>query len=377
MYILENEFNIVKVEIPDDFDCYSGFMRAVRRLDNSSTPGYPHCTEYPTIGEFLGFNGFDYDQFRLDRLWFQVQLLLDGNFEVMFNVFIKEEPHKLSKIEVDRFRLIIGSPLPFQVLCHMLFDFFNDKVIENAYELPTQQGIVLNGGSWRNFRHQWVSLGLNMGVDKSAWDWTVPGWKIELVMKLRLRLVFGSKYDRWCNLVERAYRALYDDAMLILSDGRVFKQVYPGVMKSGCVNTISDNSLMQIIDHILVCEDLGTSYRPLPRALGDDTLQSSKQVVDMFSYERYGCVVKSATEGLEFAGMDFKFTGPEPLYFEKHLFKVPYSKAILSDYLDAMLRMYVYSHRFDFWLQLSQSLGVGHLMRSKAYYLAWYEYGFD
>lgn len=281
------------MEIPDDFDTFQGFMRAVRRLDNASTPGYPHCTEYPTIGEYLGFNGFEYDQFRLQRLWFQVQCLFDGELDLFFNVFIKEEPHKMSKIEEGRFRLIVGSPLPFQIFCHMLFDFTNDMLISKSYELPTQQGIILNSGNWRNYRKSWVSLGLDLGVDKTAWDWTVPGWKVDLVMQLRSRLVFGSKYERWCLMARKAYHCLYYDAKLILSDGRCFKQMYPGIMKSGCVNTISDNSFMQIIDHVLVCEDLRISCFPLPRALGDDTLQSSTTVSNLLAYERYGATLKS------------------------------------------------------------------------------------
>lgn len=375
---MEQQYDIVRRNIPDDFESFEAFYRAVRRLDNSSTPGYPHCSEYPTIGEYLGFDGVSYNDFKIQRLWFQVQQLIDGDCdEVMFNVFIKEEPHKMQKVLDNRFRLIVGSPLPFQVLCHMLFDFTNDALIEHSYEIPSQQGLSLNAGSWRTYRNQWTSLGLNIGLDKSAWDWTVPGWKIDLVRQLRSRLVFGAKFERWDALVKKTYKTLYSKAKLILSSGDVYMQMYDGIMKSGCVNTISDNSFMQVIDHILVCEDLGTDWDPLPRAVGDDTLQCLRQTADVTTYMKYGAMIKSATEGLEFVGMDFKNTGPEPLYFEKHLFKLPYCKDVLVDYLDAMLRMYVYSARYHVWESLACDLGLMQKMRSRAYYLAWYEYALD
>lgn len=374
---MEDHYSLTKREIPHDFDTFDSFMRAVRRLENSSTPGYPHCTEYSTIGECLGFNGIVYDEFSLKRLWFQVQCLMDGEIDVFFNVFIKDEPHKKHKIEENRYRLIVGSPLPFQVLCHMLFDFYNDALIEHSYDIPSQQGILLHGGSWRTYRNMWVSRGYDIGLDKTAWDWTVPGWKIFLVQELRQRLVYGPKFERWSSLVGKVYRALYHRAKLILSDGRVYEQVFDGIMKSGCVNTISDNSFMQVLDHLLVCQDVGVSPYPLPVAVGDDTLQCSSQLPQPLAYQKYGAVVKSATEGLEFVGMNFTEVGPQPLYFEKHLYKIPFMESVLADYLDAMLRMYVYSPRFNVWQSIAYALGVGHKMRSKAWYLTWYEYGLD
>lgn len=379
MNILEEEYAVVRTEIQEDFDQYNGFYRAVKRLERSSTPGYPYCTESPTIGDFLGFDGFEYDMFKLRRLWFEVQRLLEGDFDdLLFNVFIKEEPHKLHKIQEGRFRLIIGSPLHFQVLCHMLFDDFNDKQIERAYEIPSQQGIILNGGGWRSYMKLWTGLGLNCGLDKQAWDWTVPGWKIAWALEFRKRMVYGRKYQRWVYLAEKAYSALFEHPKLILSDGEVYRQQYAGVMKSGCVNTISDNSVMQVIDHLLVCEDLGVKYDPLPRAVGDDTLSCSSQVFDTVAYSKYGAIVKSASDGLEFVGMEFTNAGPIPLYLDKHLYKVAYcSKTVLVQFLDAMLRMYSYSPTYFLWEEIALRCGVAGQMRSRHYYLNWYDYDFD
>lgn len=376
--ILEEEYAITRTSISEDFDQYSGFCRAVQRLERTSTPGYPYCTEGPTIGSYLGFNGFEYDPYRLERLWFEVQRLLSGDFTgLLFNVFIKEEPHKISKIKEGRFRLIIGSPLPFQVLCHMLFDDFNDKQIEKAYEIPSQQGIILNGGGWRVYYNLWTSLGLSCGLDKKAWDWTVPGWKIRLALEFRKRMVYGRKYERWVYLAEKAYSALFDSPELILSDGSVYKQLFPGIMKSGCVNTISDNSVMQVIDHILVCQDRGVSWSPLPRAVGDDTLSCPWQYTENSGHDKYGAVVKSVS-GMEFVGMEFTERGPMPLYLEKHLYKTAYCTSdVLVQYLDAMLRMYSYSSYYYLWEEIALRCGCLGQMRSRQYYLNWFEYDLD
>lgn len=380
LYIVEEAYARVKVEIPNDFDTYEGFRRAVQRLDLSSTPGYPYCTQNVTIRDFLEHDGFWFSEFKLKKLWFDVCQLLDGVGwdELYFNIFIKEEPHKLAKLEENRFRIIVGSPLHFQVLCHMLFDFMNDKQIQESYNIPSQQGIMLNGGAWRTYRNQWVGLGLNVGLDKRAWDWTVPGWKLEMVLEMRRRLVFGSKFERWSFLAGKTYSALYDKPLLILSDGSVVRQCYRGVMKSGCVNTIADNSMMQVFDHIFVCEDMGVDYAPLPRCVGDDTLQKMEQVTEPWRYADYGAVVKSASEGLEFVGQEFLEVGPQPLYLEKHLYKVPFCQGlILTQYLDAMLRMYAYSPHYWLWETMAYKLGVGKDMRSRQWYLAWYEYDLD
>lgn len=376
--ILEKEYSMAKTAIPPDFDTYEGFLRAVSRLERSSTPGYPYNTKYPTIGEYLGFDGILYNDFMLQSLWHDVQSLMHSvDPELFFNVFIKEEPHKREKIESGRFRLIVGSPLHFQVLSHMVFDFLNDVMNSNAYHLPSKQGLILNGGGWRDYVRQWRSKGFNIGLDKRAWDWTVPWWKIKLALELRKRLCYGPGYKRWVDLAEKLYKWLFESPVLMLSDGTCYRQIHPGIVKSGGVNTISDNSIMQNEDHILVSEDLGISCLPLADAVGDDTLQRKTHAVDLSLYEKYGSKVKSASEGLEFVGMKFSERGVFPLYFSKHLYRIPYSKDVIEQYLDAMMRMYVYAPEYEFWKLLASKLGLEGKMRSREYHLGWYEYGYD
>nr|UGO57510.1 MAG: hypothetical protein 1 [Riboviria sp.] len=378
--IMEDAYAITKRQIPKDFDTYSSFERALNRLDRSSTPGYPYNKRGSTIGDVLGFDGVWFKEFNIQSLWFDVAQLMDGVGwdDLIFNVFIKEEPHKRSKIEEGRWRLIIGMPLHFQVLSHMLFDFQNDAYIENAYYIPSQQGIKLFEGNWRTFVSSWKAAGYDIGLDKRAWDWTVTGWKTEVCKIFRQRMVYGENYESWCRLVDKAYEALYGSPVLMLSNGMLFKQLHPGIQKSGSLNTISDNSLQQVLDHILVCIDTGAPIYPLPVAVGDDTLQTQAQVADLDAYKRYGSFVKSATLGLEFVGMEFLSTGPVPVYLEKHLFKIPYfDKPTRTQYFDAMLRLYSYSPHLALWRRLAYRLDLEESLKSDAYYRSWFEYQLD
>lgn len=377
--IMEKTLASVKWHIPDDFLSFERFLWAVTRLDNSSSPGFPYKNCAPTIGSYLGFDGVWYDEFKLQSLWYDVCRLIDGDFEdVLYSVFIKDEPHKEAKISSNRWRLIVSSPLNVQVFWHMMFAEMNDNIIRDSFQLPCQQGIILNAGGWRMYRGQWLQKGLNMGLDKRAWDWTVPGWKIQMALDLRMRLVYGKCKGEWIKHAQRLYDSMFRDCKLLFSNGEVWKQCFYGVMKSGCVNTISDNTNMQVTDHILACDMLDIDYEPLPVACGDDTLQKKEQVLDLSPYEKLGAVVKSASEGLEFVGNDFSELGPQPLYFEKHVFKIPYLKSeVLPDYMDAMMRMYAYSPLFDFWENLAIKLGVAEHVRSREYYVAWFEYQLD
>lgn len=377
--IAEKAYAITKYSLPDDMFSKDAFRRAIARLDNTSSPGYPYSQRGPTIGDVLGFNGLYYDDFRVESLWHDVTQLMSGDFsEVIYTVFVKDEPHKMTKVESNMWRLIIASPLNVQVLWHMCFAEMNDLVIDYAYELPSQQGIVLNAGGWRRYMASWISKGYNVGLDKRAWDWTVPGWKLDLALEFRRRMVFGSNKEAWDNIATALYKSMFVECNLMLSSGYVYRQLVPGIMKSGCVNTISDNSVMQVLDHVLACLMTGTEVEPLPKACGDDTLQCDWQVSNLAPYEQLGSIVKSVTSGLEFVGTRFTSEGPQPLYFEKHVYKLPYlKKEVLPDYLSEMCRMYAYSPRYDFWETLAVKLGYGNAVFSRGFYLAWYEYGLD
>lgn len=374
LYEMERAYGqYVRWRLPDDWNRRSAFDRAVGRIDMTSSPGLPYLREAPTNGEWLEWDGFVSSEFKLDRLWSDVCRVMSNDWEHLIRVFVKQEPHKKSKVDERRWRLIMASSLPVQVLWHMLFSYMNDREIEQSYYIPSQQGIVLVEGGWKLYRSQWDTLGLTQGLDKSAFDWTCPWWALRLDLDFRRRMGSGSGMAEWTDLAGVLYHHMFESPILVVSDGTAWQQVVPGVMKSGCVNTISTNSHVQVMVHLLVSEDIGVSPYPLCRACGDDTLQHPKHCCDVEYYRNYGIMVKSASDSIEFVGHEFTKTGPHPLYMAKHMKKLRYVKdEHVGQYLDSMARMYVHTRYFDVWRYLADCCGVS-LPLSREAYLYWYD----
>lgn len=376
-YVLEKAYSKVKYVLPENYMSYQRFYQVLYRLDRSSSPGWPFSNEATTIGDFLKFDGLFFCDQAVQRLWFHVQELIQGNVsEVVFSVFIKDEPHKPSKIESGRYRLILASPLPFQVLWHMLFDYQNDAEVQNSLYLPSQQGISLVHGGWKQYLKLWESRGYNVGLDKTAWDWTVPWWKLRIDLEHRAQCIVGGNKSEWYTLASRMYLMAFGNPILLMPNGDQWKQQYPGIMKSGLVNTIATNSKMQIVDHILVTRRASLPLYPLPVACGDDTLQCDEQV-NIEHYRALGAIIKSASAGLEFVGHEFGWSGPQPLYLEKHLFGARYvseNKELMVQYLTSMLAMYAHSPHFNLWMRVVENLGVQTQVMSQRYYQYFYDF---
>lgn len=371
---MENKYASIRTDITD-WDSYENFEKVVRNLDFTSSPGYPYMKEKPTIGEWLEFNGLTCNRSQLERLWLDVQDVLKGDVHGLWRVFIKMEPHKLKKIEGKRYRLIMCPPLNIQVVWQMCFSEQNAKEIENSFKLPSQQGIILPGGKWKSYLSQWKRLGTTNGVDKTAWDWTCSWWILKTMLRLRKRLVYGDNNSResWSKMASALYEHAFVKPQLLLSDGNIYQQVEPGVMKSGCVNTISDNSKAQVLLQILYSFRKGIPVEPLPRCCGDDTLQDDLHIEDLNMYESFGCYIKAVSTTTEFVGHEFRDTGPCPMYIGKHVFNICYQdNDLLAETLDSYLRLYCNTDEFYFWYDMALSLGLGGQVSSREDYRYWY-----
>lgn len=362
--------------LPDDFLERESFDRALAGLDMSSTPGYPYMREAPTTGDWLKWDGFgSYDSLRVERLWYDTCKVLRGEWDTILRAFIKREPHSKKKCEDGRWRLILCSPLPVQVAWQMIFAYHNDVEIEKARYIPSQQGFKLMNGDWKRYYQDWVQRGMTWAMDKSAWDWTAPYWTIELDLEFRYRMGRGSMMDKWREKAEILYRQMFVEPKIILSDGSVYRQVVPGVMKSGCVNTISTNGHCQGFVHCVVCYRAGVNPHPLPRVVGDDTLSRAEHAKLSGRYSEFGVIVKEVTQGIEFVGFNWSTKGLEPLYFSKHISRFRHTgDKILPEYIDSLLRVYVHSRHYGFWERAADVL-VGGALHNRAYYKYWMDYG--
>lgn len=311
----EESFLSAKWSIPDDFLSYEHYVRVVGNLDWGSSPGYPYMRRHPTNRDmFAVVDGVPAEQ-RLLHVWDIIQDRLRERDSDPIRLFVKPEPHKIKKLQDGRYRLISSVSVIDQILDHMLFGEMNSSLIANWPFVPSKAGWNQYQGGWRMM----PSSGKWMALDKQSWDWTVQMWILEMVLEIRCRLCCNLT-EEWRELAVWRYRQLFSSPEFITSGGMVFRQKFPGVMKSGCVNTIADNSIAQVILHNRVCQEID-EQPGLICCMGDDTLQEipvkSQEYLDVIA--NY-CIIKPPVYKVEFAGMQFHGHRVEPSYRGKHAY---------------------------------------------------------
>lgn len=283
----------------------------------------------PTIGQALGrFNG-EYDASRVQLLRFLVadrisNLLTDQPTADPIKIFVKQEPHKQSKLDEERYRLISAVSVVDTMVDRMLFQNMAKKALETLYETPSMVGWTPLMGGYKVLRR--LFPGRVACCDKSSWDWTVPEWMVDLWLDFILELSYSSP-SYWRRLVRARFKMLFKDAVFKFSDSLCVRQKYPGIMKSGCYLTILLNSVGQVLLHMAVQQRL---KRPLadnvPRCMGDDTVQHYfDYVVDYArTIDSLGFRVKEVKvqSWIEFAGFAIDWDFAQPVYWEKHLFSL-------------------------------------------------------
>lgn len=376
--ICEEALHPASYYLPGDYLSRERYDHVVRTLNMQASPGYPYSTEAPTIGEWLHFDGFRFDSYYLDRLWHDVNSVINGETEMWLKAFLKMEPHKITKAAEGRWRVIMCFPLNYQVLWKMLFDYGNQAILDSAYETPVQHGLKMVGGDWKLYYSQWVHMGFNAGTDISAFDWCVTYRKMKLVYELRRRLAKGPHVAAWFSLASRLLEELYVCPKILFPSGEVYVMTVPAVQKSGSPNTIADNSILRLLEGVVVSIQSGLPVYPLPRVVGDDALEKvehTEEYVDLLkrAYQRRGWILKQVVPGLDFVGHVFTPQGPLPLYEGKHIWRfVHMPDEIVPEFLEGMARLYAHSPLFKVWNRVAERCGVRLL--SQEFYRTWYNF---
>lgn len=324
-------------EIPKDFLSFEHFCRVVRtKIDWQSSPGYPYLLDAPTNGRYLEVVDGEPSQAAMRRLWTLVERRLELYEADPIRLFIKPEPHKLKKLEKHAYRLISSVSLVDQVVDQMLFSPMNEKMVAECLNLPSKVGWSPYKGGWKLVPKNWLSL------DKTAWDWGMQPWLFELLLLLRHELCVSNPElkNKWLELASKRYQLLFRNPEFITSGGLVFTQKEPGVQKSGCVNTITDNTLAQDILHIRACFETNQEVTA-QWAMGDDTYVEPPR--DLRSYREQLAQYCSLKEGLkkgEFAGFRFLSNSIEPMYVGKHAFNLLHHDENNVDFLPAYHLLY-------------------------------------
>ncbi|APG75808.1 hypothetical protein 2 [Hubei diptera virus 12] len=354
-----NCFSSLSWTIPEDFCTFTHYLRALDRLEMSSSPGYPYMRRAPTNRDLfkvddVGNKNSDVVLIFWDIVRRRLEELGDAD---PIRLFIKQEPHKQKKLDDGRFRLISSVSVVDQIIDHMLFAEMNDQMTQNWIRNPIKIGWTPVKGGWRAF-----PPGKRVAVDKSHWDWTVSLWMLDCVLQLRgeLCVTRGELFDKWLLLAKYRYSELFDGPLFITSGGVLLRQKVPGVQKSGCVNTLADNSLMQWILHARVMLEHGLNPHDVDMwVMGDDTSQSAI-VKDYIDWLGEYCVVKESQIAPEFCGFRFMEAGRvEPLYKGKHAFNLLHmDDKYATDIANSYSLLYHRSTHRDWMRNLFISMGI-------------------
>lgn len=340
----------------NDFDIE--FNLALKDLCVDSSVGVCDMAYYGNdVKTALGWDTVSFDPERVEVL----RNLVLGRMENphLFDpirVFVKQEPHKLTKLQEGRLRLISAVSLVDTMVDRVIFGRLVRRVVSTVGSNPIMIGWspVATGGS----SYPRVVFGGKpvRALDKTAWDWTVRGDLLLRLKKLlkRLMLFLPSDLDE---LIDRRWEALFRDALFCFGDRVQWRQPGWGVMKSGCYLTILLNSVGQLLLHVQACMNLGLSWRVKCMVMGDDmTVEDFEGFEDyLMEIRRMGYLVKDSlpSDVVEFCGFQFIGYAAIPTYWRKHVYTIAHqAPQVLVETLDSYQLNYAFDPVFLRWVQI-------------------------
>jgi len=286
---------------------------------------------------------------------------LSGVFDPV-RLFVKREPHKEQKAREGRWRLIWSFSIVDMLIQSLTYEESNQAEIDNCYDIPSKPGFsFLHGGM--NKVYSYLEDGRQLECaekDHSGWDMHVPEWLFDMEWQFRARQCDNLDDDRemWLQAVTK----LIARSDVVFSDGSVFRQQQPGIMKSGTKITISMNSHGQIFNKILFClEECGGFDwdKHAVMAQGDDTIERvvgvDKEAFKAW-FVRAGFLLKhvhfGSVKDLEFCSHRFLDVGGTmvafPVNWSKQLFNIMYKEKkkmqFLTEQLFSMCILYAWDN---------------------------------
>jgi len=294
-------------------------------------------------------------------------------------LFIKDQAHKMSKIEEGRLRLIFGTGLYDQIVDRVLYEEMLKKEKQEFRRIPNKVGFSFVRGNtdWLvracSQQKEWVSF------DKKANDWTVAGWQMLWARELDERLLCEPdpvKKSLWSKLsLAREMAVIYGS--IAFSDGTVLTKLIPGIMPSGRLLTISRNCKIVTQERILydIAHQRETSAADVI-AMGDDSVQCKISDPDeyvVWQKQNVGCTYTVESKVGPFESMNFcshewrkdNALGvfvPVPLNWELNMHTLchPEEKKVgsIASTLRSLCIEYYFHPRFRELYSLAQNLAV-------------------
>lgn len=282
-------------------------------IPRQSSPGYPYAYEFATTEDALygAYGVIVNDALSILEAWRDannleirkltpVQLFQRGLVR-MGRIFIKQEPHSEKKMREGRYRIIVSVNLALQIAERVLYYDQNQAEIANWDLIGAKPGLSTTDEGNAKLYYQVDEFRRRTGrkVDSDdvyCWDFSVPGWGFDLATEVNLNLM-SARGTPWENLIRNAD---YCNTMLpyMLSDGRIYQQMRPGIMRSGRFTTASINSKVREALAILTKRDDSPNFNI---SMGDDHVGDQAPR----DYERFG--FKITDEEISSVGEPFSF----------------------------------------------------------------------
>lgn len=249
-----------------------------------------------------------------------VDLVKHGFIDAM-KLFIKQEPHKLSKLNDNRERLIFSMSLIDNVINILLANKQNKVEIYHHLSTASQAGLSFTDEGVTNFLSTIPEYEL-LETDVSGWDFTLKPWEFQLDLDRRADLNNGHN-TLWYHLLKVQYYCI-QRKVFVLGDGLMYAQVLPGIMPSGYNSTTSTNSAIRAGNHYVMAAKL--KFKPWCKTMGDDSIEKNHPGL-VQAYRDLGKTIKSAktvtkVQGFEFCSHMFKDGLAYPVSENKQLFNL-------------------------------------------------------
>jgi hypothetical protein len=208
-------------------------------------------------------------------------------------LFVKNEPHAEEKLKHNRLRLIMSISLVDNLVERVLFHRQNKLEIAMCDDITFKPGMGLHDAGMQSLYSWFLEREAEYplcSTDVSAWDWSIPGWLLDMAGDYRLSL--ATDQGAFAKLVRCHYHTLSYKTFQT-PDGKLYAQTLPGIQASGSYNTSSDNSHMR---HMLATlAQLRSGLTPTSAVegaqMGDDAIERDVPGLKE-SYESFGFRVK-------------------------------------------------------------------------------------
>jgi hypothetical protein len=253
--------------------------------------------------------------------------LYERRFTELVRIFIKDEPHKLAKVEAGRWRLIMSVSLSYSIAQAVLYQDSIDEDVRRNSSIPSKPGWVSTDLGYVDL-YMWVRRFVRppMSMDVAAWDWSVP--YCLMALEAECYIACNKASPSWANMI-RNETFCTASSVISSSQGDLFVFHKPGIVKSGGRRTAQANSRSRDLLSFLTDRKVNpNSTDHWSMTMGDDCVEESLSMdpnVVKAAYLEYGFNLKDIVYGYPFEFCSMRFVAPHvaiPLNWPRSVFRL-------------------------------------------------------